>query len=196
MAPSHRYHPVVGWIQLVSNLVGDLAWPFAAVAIILIFREPLRGKLSQLTRVRRGDTEAWFEKEAAKIEAETQTVTEELQPGAGSEGDEGIWRQVVSLASSSPRSAVLEAFMQVEQALVQIAGPSRPPQGIVNLARALGKADKIPPGAVSSITELALLRNQAAHASEFPISEKGAVSYVMAAQRVTGMLLALSGTTS
>jgi hypothetical protein len=180
-------------MQLLSNLVGDLAWPFSAVVIISIFRDPLRKKLGQLSRVRKGDMEAWFEEGAAQVEAETQAVAETLGPRLAVARDQPVWDRVTSLAASSPRSAVLEAYVQVEQALQQHVEPdTRPRPGAVNLARSLATAGKIDPALVSSITELSLLRNQAAHAAEFPISEKGAISYVQAAQRVTRAVSAIS----
>jgi hypothetical protein len=179
-------------MQLLSNLVSALAWPAAVVVFAVVFRRSIATKLAQLTNLKAGGVEAGFAARAADAEDEAEVATESIRAEltATADGDP-IWDKALDLVSVSPRTAVLESFLRVEESLRQLAKPEGTRQSAVQMARVLGKSGTISQPLVSSITELALLRNQAVHMTDFTFNEDGARSYVQAARRISTALDAL-----
>jgi hypothetical protein len=101
---------------------------------------------------------------------------------------------IARLAEVSPRSAVLEAWRQVEDALVrtaqrhQIDVRGRQAESTLALIRVLQQAGIIDPGKIGILHEFRSLRNNAAHGPDFALSRDSALEYARVAATVVEYL--------
>src|SRR4051794_5748426 len=110
------------WKTFIADLVDSLAWPAAVAFVAFLLRGQLRDLLKRVRKARYGQAEAEFADSVDEGEALAEQVP--LPPPEVEEDDQRI-RQ------ADPRSAVLEAWIEVEDALQKFAsraniGPASP----------------------------------------------------------------------
>jgi hypothetical protein len=175
-------------VTFVAELVKALAWPASVVTIVLILRRPLAGLIPLLHKLKYKDLELEFGRGVEEVKAE---VLAELPtsptPKALSAGASAV---LVKLAEMSPRAAVTEAWRQVEGALIEAAkrkGVDLPPRQValpIYVLRALQAKGALDPGKVAIFNDLRALRNSAAHAPEFALSQESALEYAALATQL------------
>jgi len=179
------------WLTFIVKLVEFLAWPFAAVVLVLLLRTELRQLLPHVKRLKAGPVEAEFEREVKELqkEASGQPTPPSLTAGLTAE------RQMLfQLVQVNPRSAILEAWRGVEEAalgLVQAKGlyvSERDARSAFAVIRAIGSANVLSSEDFALYHDLRTLRNQAAHATDFAPTTDAAHSYVGLASRLRGSL--------
>jgi hypothetical protein len=176
---------------LVTLLIG-IAWPAAAVGIAFMFKAELRTLIPRMSHLRYKDIEAKFE--IALSEAEAKVVVVEQSSGSRASHPEiasklELLRRV---AEVSPRAAIMEAWVLVEDA----AGRSGYAQGAV-IARAnphlfveeLVRVGQLPSGSSSLLDQMRGLRNQAAHLPDFSLNQDEADRYLRLAARISELFL-------
>jgi len=164
--------------------VHSLAWPGAVVLLVLILRRPIASLIPHLRRMKYRNLELDFDKKLEELEA---GVKEAKLPAPAPEAVPALpqpwpttFREYIErLAGLSPRAAVMEAWRFVEAALrdaTQSAGPAvlRSPRAMQEYV--ISKTD-LDPQTVALIDDLRVLRNEAAHASEFSISPEQACEF-------------------
>src|SRR5262249_55904528 len=115
--PRMRRSPV-DWLTFVSHSIASAAWPVTALIIIVMLRKPLSGLIPLLQRLKYRDLELQFGREIQEVRQEVQA---EL-PAGGMQAPSSTTETIAArLAEVSPRSAVLEAWRQVEDALLRAA---------------------------------------------------------------------------
>lgn len=180
----------MNWLEFFAAIVEALAWPSAVVFLVLLLREPISRLVPLLERLKYKDLELEFGRrlEAAKSEAEAlpPTPSEALPSAHESEFIE----RISTLAATSPRAGVLEAWREVEETAASAArehgyiGPKQYHRTPANLVRALRKAPQIEPGIITLLEELRVMRNRAAHATDFALSVDSALEFAHLAERI------------
>jgi hypothetical protein len=122
-------------LTFLVRLIEALSWPLAIVVLVIALRKEVRGLVATLSRIKAGPVEAEFGREVAKLHASTEGVDELPPPEQLSPAKQ----MLLELAEISPRSAILEAWIGVEEALRQLAYS----QGALNPLPAYGSAAAI-----------------------------------------------------
>jgi hypothetical protein len=167
----------MGILNFIASIVGSLAWPSFALAMVLFLRKPLRDLIPLLQRLKYKDLEVEFGRRVEEVRAELPQTVRQVLPGP----EMGA---IAKLAEISPRSAVLESWLNVEQTALETAnrfganlGPSQTYQAIKFLER----SDKMDRSLVSLLRDLRGLRNQAAHTPDFALGKAAALQYAESA---------------
>lgn len=184
-------------LTFISNIVSSLIWPVVVIFIVIILRRPLRELIADLGRRLRSikfpGGEAEFSDELAEIKEaadEADLPAAPIAPPAGPPllGVEGDERQWIKLAELSPRSAITEAWRQVEITMREVARrfeiPERESRSPLTLIRVLGKHQVLTPDILAIVSDLRGVRNTAAHGREVEITETDAAEYIALAKRV------------
>jgi hypothetical protein len=180
------------WFEFIASLVNSLAWPMAVVILVLILRKPLAGLIPLLQRLKYKDLELEFgrrvEEVSEKLVAAIPRPTLKYVPSPSES-------RAIQLAEVSPRAAVMEAWREVERAVIGAAKrndlSTGKEQGRVTSLRAirsLEQAEMVERDKARLLNDVRVLRNQAAHAPEFALSKDSAIEYVNAAQQLTSYL--------
>jgi hypothetical protein len=184
----------MNWMQFVSSLVQSLAWPVAAVVIILIFRNGLSKRLgSLLSLTLPGGVEAKFSEDLNELEEKAEdaaphpTDLDPSQPGGADLKNFGPPvppppEKDDRALKANPTGVVMEAWKSVESILRAAARRSKSDGSLSNLyntkaliqhLRTVGFLDDAD---VAALEKARLMRNLAAH-SEDPISPESAESF-------------------
>ena len=166
------------WKTFISEMVGSLAWPSVTGIAIWQLKEKLGELLPRLKRLKHKDTELEFAEgviELAKGSIPAQNNTLQIV----SENREELF----FLASHSPRSAILEAYRQVETAAIKAIKRAYPElqgkdvRSQVQVSKML--RDKIlSDERYIQLRELLSLRNTAAHDEEFSLKGTPIETYI------------------
>lgn len=181
------------WLTFTSTLIGNIAWPIATLGIVLVLREPIKGLLALVSRVKVSAVEVEFDRklEIAKEEASSNLP----QPLTGSVNlDATVDSKLLKLAEASPRAAVMEAWRHVEAAALLAAKSLvreekfKSKTMTFRAIQIIEAADIIPQSIVDLLRKLRSLRNDAAHAPEFSLTISSAIEYFELAAQVVGYL--------
>jgi len=168
------------WLTFIAEVIKAVAWPIAAIAIALIFREQIRSLLVRMKKGKVGPAEFEFEQGVRELQAETR----------GSAGDEARETELEPLKlAAEPRKAVLEAFLGVESALQALARSKGmyaelAQHELYEVARLLEQRGSLESRQVSLYRDLRHLRNQAAHELDFTPSVEAILDYAKLARRL------------
>ena len=181
------------WLTFVSNIVSALAWPVATLSIVIILRAPIFKILNLVSRIKVSDVELEFDRQlsVAKEEASIELRNDELkQIGLPAPID----NHLVKLAEVSPRAAVTESWRHVEASALNAAKSLISKESFSNKTMTfqaisiIEKSGVLPERIVLLLRQLRSLRNQAAHAPEFSLSESSAIEYAQLAYQVIAFL--------
>lgn len=164
-------------LTFIAELVKASAWPLAAITIALIFRQQLRALLSRIRKGKVGPAEFEFEQEVKEL-------TEQAPPQLSAPQ---VGTPTVTLATTNPRAAILEAWLSVESSIHRLAynsnlpAPSFP-RNPSSMIRAIEKGGILPAEDVALFNDLRALRNQATHDPDFSPSPESVIKYAQLAQ--------------
>jgi len=148
-------------LEFVAKMTESLAWPIAVVALGIIYRNSLQSLLEgvRLRQFKKGDWEANFEIGREEVRAFTSEKTLTNLP------ESPQLKELESLARTSPDSAILSAWKELETEVMRLArraGVSeRSFLGTLNTLREKGMIES---STRDSILGLRNLRNLAVHA--------------------------------
>jgi len=108
------------WKTFVSNLVESLAWPIGLIFIVWMLRGYLCRLLPFIERLKYKDFEVEFSRSVRELAEKSQTIAEPVPPQEeGALGKLEVQR-LYELAEVSPRVAIIEAWLQVENAAAEV----------------------------------------------------------------------------
>ena len=171
--------------EFISAIFGALAWPIAVVIIAIIFRKPLVGLIERISRISHNQTH---------IDIEPLVASNDAAKIAGSlSSDEDLSSDNLARNSieSSPRAAIIEAWLTVETAAFEalafrgISPGRRFMAQMIPLLRQQGLLDA---ALEPVLRDLLGTRNEAAHQLHLAISPEAASVYVEIADRVAATL--------
>lgn len=174
-------------LTFIAELVKAGAWPIAAVVLAIMFRSEFRALLGRLKKGKVGSAEFEFQEEVAELK----TDIAELSPAPA---PVSLKPELIGLATSNPRGAMLTAWIEIETALMALAQKHnlldahtcRYPSALV---RALARAKLIPMAYAPGFSALRRLRNQAAHDIDFNPSEEATLGYLEIAEELKQIVL-------
>lgn len=168
-------------MELLVELVVGVAWPVTVLTIVFVFKREAVGLLARLTKLRYKELEADFGETLRELKAETPVVppspTAEALPAGRLDRR---MSELLELAEVAPRAAVLEAWLEVEKAVRDLAIAADVPETARShdQLRQLVQREVVPASYLGSFDELRRLRNTAAHSPEFEISTQVVQGYV------------------
>lgn len=105
------------WMELVSSVVGSLAWPVTVVTLAVVFRRPLTGLVARLTGFEGKGFKLSFREALSAVDVGVANAT------ASMVGDQQ--REPASTAQTSPTRRVLEAWQGLEREIARICSSPR-----------------------------------------------------------------------
>jgi uncharacterized protein YutE (UPF0331/DUF86 family) len=184
-------------MSFVATLVQALAWPVTALTIFFVLRRYIVGLLPLVRELKYKDVQISFGERVRELAADAAEALPE--PSARARLPDGELTHMEKLARLSPRAAVLEAWIPVEQAALNLAVRKGVKLSREARASARGVAAALLDAGVISEDEAAIfqslrsLRNEAAHASDFRVARDAVTEYIDVSQRLTSALEARQG---
>ncbi len=195
--------------ELVASLTASLAWPVAAVVVVLVLRKPLRALLARVSGVKGpGGLEASFAVAALEVEAAAAMVhegagmlplprQEPASDGGGSSAPNLAWERTEHLDQllsatreddSTPalRRVVATAWHMMSSAAQEAAVRQGARDELLSCREAtamLDKAGQLKPGISGLVAELSSMRERAFESPE--LDPRSVRTFVKAAGRVT-----------
>lgn len=183
-------------MELLVTLLTGIAWPVAVVWIAYLFKGELRSLLHRMSQLKYKDVEAKFEIGLAEAEAKVSSI-EQSSPSLSSRPE--ITSKLESLrriADVSPRAAIMEAWVLVEDAAGKsgfVQGAAIPRVNPHLFVEELVRREKLPKGSDSLLDQMRKLRNQAAHLPDFSLNQDEADRYLQLAARMSELILNVEG---
>ena len=181
----------VDTLQFIAALVENLAWPMTVVLGIFVFRGPVSNLLPFLQRLRYKDFVVEFNQKLDDVEIQVAAIT-----GEGTEAQ--VEDDVLELAQTHPRGAVIDSWLAVEKAMRDLAASRRTsvdiPRGrsVFTVERELTRSGVLSPVMVSLLRDLRGTRNEVVHRLDVPLTPEMARQYASVASRVVLALEELS----
>lgn len=186
------------WLQFFASIIGNLAWPSAAFAIVMIFRQPFTEILKKL-RLKKleapGGIKALFDDGLEDADALTAPDQTELPLPAltlpPKESEDCRTSDAASAAPSlrpnplplvrDPSLLVLQAFNRLERTLAVVMGePSGRPSSIWASAFKIGFSSED----LEALRLLRRLRNEVAHSPDTVVDREQAERFIEVAERL------------
>ncbi|MEW6685571.1 MAG: hypothetical protein AB1393_05125 [Candidatus Edwardsbacteria bacterium] len=153
-------------LTFIANIVGSLAWPVAAVALVMLFRGEIVKAAPFLKKLKAGPVEAEFDLEVKQLK-ESADLKDRIAPDRAA--DIASKKFLFQLAELHPRSAILESWVRLEaaaRAALSQDTSKASKTGYVPaamLSQTLVQSGKIDQSQVTLYHELRRLRNDVAH---------------------------------
>jgi hypothetical protein len=168
-------------MDLAVQLIVGIAWPVTVLILVIVFRRDLANAVAKITKLRYKDFEAEFQ--TTLRELESQRPAELALPAATSARGRSLLdrrKEISSLTAASPRAAVMEAWVELERAILDAARRAEVPveKGVGTAIRLLSLRRVVSSEYAGAVERVRRLRNLAAHEPEFTLSETEAKEYV------------------
>lgn len=175
-------------LTFIAELIKALAWPVTILVIFLFLRRPLLQLVPFVQRLRYGNLELDFGERVREIASE---VKRELPP-VTSQGPArtSLSEYMARLAQLSPRAAILESWLQLEEAALDAARKhglqlsTQEMRSPLLLGQALEQGGILDEAKQKIFYRLRNLRNAATHAADFAFEPESAVEYADSALRL------------
>ena len=170
------------WLQFIASVVGNLVWPATIIAGFFILKSQLPALFPFVEKLKYKDFEVEFRKSVQELSEKSRAAL----PAPEVDDQETAPRdRLYTLAELSPRSAILEAWLQVETAAAQ-AIQSREPQlatktrmaSPLRLADMLNRREIINGQQMEIFHRLRDLRNKAVHIGDATFHVDEVMEYI------------------
>ena len=168
-------------LTFITKMTGALAWPLTLLVAVVLLRNPLSDLLRLLTKVKYGSMEMEFNREVNQL---SQTVNAELPSSSASQEEQQMYEKLLQLAVAAPQSAVIEAWRQIENRLVDLAREHNlevaPRVWTMPLILSSFMLDKglVTESQDNTIMRAKALRDRAVYTKDMQLSAEEAVNYV------------------
>lgn len=172
-------------MEYLIKFIDIIAWPSTTLLLAWFFRAELRTVLSRISTLKYKDLEAKFEKGLSQV----QKNIEPLNEGIDINDLQATQNRLERLIEISPRAAILEGWIELEQALFQL-GESYQMKGRspLHMIKFLNEKGVISKEFSQALHEMRRLRNEAAHVPDFVVEEKEAQNFINLSSAI-GLLL-------
>lgn len=155
------------------KFIDIVAWPATTLTLAWFFRTELRAVLARISSLKYKDWEAKFDKGLSHVEGKIGSLKkDENEP-------EEVLDRLDRLTEISPRAAILEAWIELEQVLFHMAEvykiKGHSPLRIIEGLKQKGIVTK---ELASAFIEMRQLRNEAAHVPDFVVEENKAQRFI------------------
>jgi hypothetical protein len=183
----------VDTLTFISNVIASIAWPASIVLAAFVLRGPIRELLKLLTKLRYGELEFNFERKVEKLEIQAGEAIP-ASDTAGVVQKQLLSNEIASLAETSPRAAIVEAWLQLSSAALRALkkkGFPVPPGKEISprfVEDSLGEANLLSKEQLKLLRQLRTTRNSAVHGSSFNVDAGAALTYVSVARQLSQYL--------
>lgn len=185
----------MSWLEFIAKIIDSLVWPAFILFVLYILRGELPAIARSLKKLRYKDLELEFEKSAQEIVEKAKSSLPETSKTiqlSGQSQDELIDR-LVSISELAPRSAILESWLVVEAAAVDVARKKgistfKSHPGPMRLRDYLVKGDLLNKDQQGVFEQLRNLRNEAVHVADADFTQKAVYDYITSALQMAGYL--------
>jgi len=167
------------------EILEAIKWPLTVVVVSLIFRRPISNMIAKLAKLRYKDLELWFKKELDELELKVQETPSQQKSSLSEKYSPELKAELENLrtiASISPRAAIVEAWRKVEMETQSAAKRlDIPVLGKIAGTQTFEKLVSykvIDPDMLSIYSNIRKLRNKAAHATDFDLNYEEGIRYV------------------
>lgn len=185
----------MGVLSFIASMMGSIAWPVAAIIVVFLFRRALNQLLLSLNRLKYKDfefefKEPEFKKDLAEVEKALKPISPLALPPESTSRMAHDQLYFQKLAETSPRAALLEAWLPFEIAASRIGaelGVSQPGRQIQmnQLINGLEREGMLNVHEANAIIRLRVIRNNVVHSDSDDISPTSIVEYTSLLQNVT-----------
>jgi hypothetical protein len=152
------------WKQFFASVVGSLAWPAAAIAIVYVFKDQLRLLIGHIKKIGAAGVNVELSEKVEEAVDAGEIV--QVERGLIAPDVIGLDPTLLQLAKSFPEAALIQSFKELEALILQIRAripDARPSRNLYEVLKALEKQEFIPQSAVALFQRLREARNAAAH---------------------------------
>ena len=156
----------MNWLEFSASIVNSLAWPFCVAVVVYFLKSELPNILGGINRLKYKDLEIDFEKSSSDIVARAKEALHptEGNPRLGMSSLDEYMERFYAMRDLAPRAAILEAWLAVEAAAVDLVRKSgvsdlRSAPGPMRLRDYLLKAGVLGPAQKKIFEDLRNLRN-------------------------------------
>jgi hypothetical protein len=178
------------WTEFIATLVDALAWPMAAIVMVLLLKRPIGELIPTLRKVKWRDVEAEFGRGLEEISEDAEEARlppiDEVKRIPPPE-PEPVLDSYIRLAEVSPVAAVTEAWHDVERACryaYEKLGGHEPASMIPEMVG----GRMLDQHTFKIFKQLRSLRNRITHEGGFEISASKALEYVTLSLRVAAQI--------
>lgn len=181
------------YLTFISKLVDALAWPAAALIAAFFLREELKALIPYIKRLKLGGMEAEFERILQEASEDLPPQVIEPEPSLSRK------QELIQLARSNPRDAIIAAWTGIEIAVRRAAlqtipgSPTPDVSTAVRAMRALVQHNVVTSAEDKLFQDLRGLRNQVVmYDNSFTLQEATAQKYIELATGLEARLLDLA----
>jgi len=183
-------------MESIVTLIVGIAWPAAVVWVAYLFKGELRSLLHRVSHIKYKDAEANFARDLAQAETKASSIPYSPanlvpQPEISSKLD-----SLRRIADVSPRAAIMEAWILVEDSATKsghIQGAVIPRVNPRSFVEDLISKGKLPSESGVLLEQMRKLRNQAAHLPDFVVGQDEADRYLQLAARMSELIMDAEG---
>ena len=180
------------WLEFFASLISSLAWPITLLLAVFLLRGYLSTLFPFIERLKYKDFEIEFRKSLQELTEKSREALPAIQ--AVEMEAAGISRdRLYSLTEISPRSAILEAWLQVESAAAAALQASEPtfaskPMAPLRLGEALNRRQIINRAQLEIFNRLRDLRNKAVHVGDAVFKPDEVAEYIELATSLSSQI--------
>jgi len=166
-----------------SEIIKAIAWPLTTISLVWLLRKPIIELVPLMKKLKYKELELEFSQEVLALKAEAVPTIDQPQE----EGSEPTISKALELVALSTRAAIMEAWIEVETAAVEVASSfwNQSSSGAIRnfprLGEYLHQCKVFDDKQLRIFRRLRQLRNKAAHAEELHLSEEDAMSFIIMA---------------
>lgn len=175
-------------LTFVSEIIKVVTWPITVLIIFITLRKPLAHLFMLLDKMKYKDFELEFGNEIRELKEEAKKELPKRQLGSREKS------HLSELAKISPRAAILEAWLIVEDAAIgafdkhKIKLTSADKTSPIRLAQRLAENKILDEQKQQIFNKLRNLRNASAHANDIALDENIALEYIETSLRLAEFL--------
>jgi hypothetical protein len=183
------------WLTFITRIVDALAWPGTVIVVLILIRKELPEIARNLRKLKIKGVELEFGEAAKAVASEAKDAV----PSGGAntrlmgQPKDELAERLYSIAELAPRAAILEAWLQVEAAAVDVIRKKSSPNlkslpGPMRLRDNLMKIEILNPKQMAVFENLRILRNEAVHLAEAQFTRASVENYIEAALAMAAYL--------
>lgn len=172
-------------LEFIVGVITPLAWPIAIVVIVILLKKELGQLMARIYKIRHNGSEIILQKE---IEQAVMQADENNLPQIERREEND---KVYKFAKVSPRGAIIESWLEVEEAVISycnrkgIICDAKSPALLIRSIQSHNLDNRsIGDGVLNMLDKLRQMRNDAVHLRESEITKESAVQYSYIAKRV------------
>lgn len=185
-------------MEIFVRLVEVIIWPITIFVLAIIFKSELKKIFSRLSNFKYKDFEVKFGQELENVEQkiyeiDTKSSKKISRKDTSKYEDDNIYTRLVKISELSPRASITAAWFELENAIITIARNNRieikQPSNITSIINELKENKYIGESSLYILNDLRRLRNEAAHAPDFALTQRESKKYIMSILKLAALLL-------